>query len=387
MEKSIAIIGMGNCGSQVAWLAEQKYPTLIDSVYINTSAKDLSMVKGNPKLTFKLGEDDEVEGSGKNRTKMKDYLKEEINNILSNEDFCDLMNDMKYVFIVCSAAGGTGSGGGPILMRILKRGFKDTHFILVSVLPQLQASLLEQENAAEFLNELYNGLGDSVTYMSYDNEMTADKSPTEGLTIVNENIVEDIRIITGIDNYPTPYDSIDEADMESIVTTPGRLVIARITKDLTEKNMEDAMIDDMVIKAIKRSCHTETDRNKRVRRWGIITYFTEIVNQLYNNSFPKLLEFIGTPLERFNHHALNKQEEKFNFFYLIASGMSPINDRTKKINDRIAELRKAQADEESSRFINSSTAAGAESYRRKEDKKPDNEAFNPKAMFDDFMKP
>ena len=78
MSKKVAIIGVGNCGSQVANLAEKKYGTLFDCIYINTSETDLSMVlTDNDDLKFKIGNKDEVEGSGKNRSKMKKYLKDE----------------------------------------------------------------------------------------------------------------------------------------------------------------------------------------------------------------------------------------------------------------------------------------------------------------------
>ena len=389
MEKKIGIIGVGNCGSQIAYLAERKYNTLIDSIYINTSEADLSMVEGN--IKFKIGDKEEIEGSGKNRSKMKAYLRDEIRVILSNAVFQKTINEKKYVFVVASAAGGTGSGAAPVLLDVLRACFPDVHFILVCVLPQLQASLMEQGNTLEFLDELYTDLGDNTTYMMYDNEVTADKSPTEGLEIVNECIVEDIRILSGIDNYATPYDSIDEADLESIITTPGRLLVTRVKKGLTEKTLEDAQIDDIIIKCIKQSCNTETDRNKRVVRWGIITYFTEAVHKLYTTSLEKLREFIGTPIERFNHHAVNDKGEQFNFLYLIASGLSPINDRVKKIKDRVDELKKALASDDSSKYILSgdSVAYDVLAARKKEEKRRqsiENGDISPKVIFDKFMK-
>ena len=385
MNKKIGLLGCGNAGSQICYLASKKYGTLFDSYYINTSESDLSMVEGSFK--FKIGEKDEIEGSGKNRTKMKEYLRADIDTILSNEDFCDAIVDKKYVFIISSAAGGTGSGAAPVLFEIFRNCFPDVNFILISVLPQLQASLMEQGNTIEFLNELYENL-ENVTYMIYDNETTSHLSPTEALEVVNENIVEDIRIISGIDNYPTPYESIDEADMESIITTPGRLLVTRVNKNLSEKNMEDNSLDDIIIKSIKQSCHTETDRNKKVVRWGIITYFTEQVNSLFNNSLEKLRGFIGTPIERFNHNAINDKSENFNFLYMIASGLSPINDRTKRITERITELKNALAKDDTSKYILSGDNASYDALitRKKEIKKANQpETIKPSSIFDKFM--
>lgn len=387
MNKKIGILGIGNAGSQIAYLAEKKYGTLIDSIYINTSESDLSMVGGDNK--FKIGSPDEVEGSGKNRLKMKKYLMAYSAAMFKDPKFQNTINEKKYVFVVGSTAGGTGSGAAPLMLELLKSCFPDVHFILVSVLPQIQASLMEQGNTLEYLNELYQDLGDSTTYMVYDNDTVSDKSPTEGLEIVNECIVEDIRILSGIDNFPTPYDSIDEADLESILRTPGRLLVTRIKKGITEKVLEDSSIDSIIIKGIKQSANCETDRNKRVIRWGIITYFTEAVNKLYSSNLEKLQEFIGTPIERFNHHAINDKGELLNFLYLVASGLSPINDRVKKITDRISELKNALANDEANKYILDDEAVTYDvmELRRKEERRKNTEKFNTKSIFEKFIKP
>lgn len=386
--KKVVIIGLGNCGSQVANLAEEKYPELFDCIYINTSDADLAMVKTDSSLKYKVGEKDEIEGSGKNRTAMKKYLKRDIKTILMDDKFQSTIKGKKYGFIIASAAGGTGSGSAPVVMYLMKQMFPMVNFILVTVLPQLGASLMEHGNEQEFLKELYETLGNDTTYMVYDNETTTDMGSITGLIEVNKNIVEDIRILTGVDNFPTPYESIDAADMESLITTPGRLLVSRVTKGLTEKSMEDNSLDEVIIKNIKSSCHAETDRNKKVVRWGIITYFTEQVNTLYSSDLPKLEQFLGTPKERFNHNAINNGKENLNFLYLIASGLSPINDRVTKTEEKIEELRNALAEDDSNKFI---LAGEGSSYdvmaeRKKQEKKNNQtESVSINAAFDKFM--
>lgn len=386
-QKKIAIVGVGNCGSQVAALAEKKYGTLFDCIYVNTSESDLAMAGTASSLKFHIGEKDEVEGSGKNRSKMKEYLRADINSLFGNKSFQDCISDKRYCFIITSAAGGTGSGAGPVLTEFMKQLFPDVNFILIGVLPQIGASLMEQGNTLEFLNELYDVLDENTTYMIYDNETTKDLPPTKALEVVNENIVEDIRILTGIDNYPTPYESIDDADMESILTTPGRILVARVTKGLSEKTIEDNNLDDIIIKTIKNSCHTETNRDQRVVRWGVITYFTDQVNKLYNGDLEKVREFIGTPVERFNHNAINEGDEKLNFIYIIASGLSPINDRVKRVKERIDVLKNALATDETSKYIMSGDGSSYDfmNRRKKENKKNNTpESINPNDIFKKF---
>ena len=389
MEKQFAIIGTGNAGSQVANLAEKKYPELFDCIYINTSEADLSMVNTATNLKFKIGDKDEIEGSGKNREKMKQYLYDAIPVILQDTALGTCMSTKKYCFIVSSAAGGTGSGSAPVLMELMSQMFPDTKFILVGILPQISASLMEQGNAIEFLQELYEILPPSTTYMLYDNESTSDLPPTEALEIVNENIVEDFKVLTGVDNYSTPYESIDEADLENIISTPGRLLVTRVTKGLTEKAMEDNNIDDAIIKTIKHSCAVETDRNKKVTRWGIITFFTEAVNRLYSAQLEKLESFIGTPVERFNHNAINSTTENANFMYLIFSGLSPINDRSIKIKNRIETLKEALAKDETNKYILAGEGASYSTLeaRKKLDRRENQaESVNPADIFKKFMK-
>lgn len=386
--KKMAIIGVGNCGGQVAYLAEKLYSTIFDSIYVNTSEADLAMVSPENDLKFKIGNKDEIEGSGKNRTKMKEYLMADISNILGAEKLQDCLASKKYVFVVTSAAGGTGSGAGPVLMEVLRQMFPDGNFILVGVLPQMGASLMEQGNALEFLTELYDVLGDGTTYMLYDNNAVADLPPTKALEAVNREIVEDFKVLSGIDNYPTPYESIDEADMESIISTPGRLIVSRVSKGLTEKAMEDRKLDELMVKTIKQSCHVETDRNKKVTRWGIITYFTDAVNKLYSADLDGLREFIGTPIERFNHNAINDGKEELNFLYMVASGLSPINDRVKKITERIEELKAALAGDDTNRYILSGEGASYDimEARKKADKKSKQpEQINTNDIFKKFM--
>lgn len=389
MKKKFVLIGIGNCGSQVVNLAEKKYPTLFDTIYINTSEADLSMVDTQQtNMKFKIGEKDEVEGSGKNRERMKEFLKSDLKTIIGNEEFQKTIAEKKYCFIITSAAGGTGSGAAPVLIEIMRQMFPYTSFVLVGVIPQLGASLMEQGNALEYLQELYDVIGENITYMLYDNESTSNLPSTKALEVVNENIVEDIRILTCVDNFATPYESIDEADMEAIITTPGRLLVTRVTKNLTEKAMEDNNLDEIIIKNMKNSCHCETDRNKRVIRWGVITYFTDAVNKLYSSDLEKVREFIGTPIERFNHNAINSGKEDLNFLYLIASGLSPVNDRVTKITNRIDELKNALAKDDTSKYILSGEGSSYSAImeRRKNEKKERQvEQFDANDIFNRFI--
>lgn len=344
--KKIVLIGIGNCGNQIAYLGEKKYPDLFDAIYINTSEADLAQVASDSNLKFKIGEnaDIDVEGSGKNRSRMKKYLKGDIESILKDQRFNDTVLEKNYAFVLVSAAGGSGSGAGPVFTNLLSKSFPDTRVQLYGVLPNLEnASLLELANTLEFLDELYTKMLPDTRYALYDNDTVADMPITIGLSTVNDNIIEDIRVISGVDNFPTPYESIDDADMDTIVSSPGRQIVIRLGEDINEKALEDGNLDKMFIKAIKNSNHAELDRARKVARWGLITYFTSAVNALYSPKLPELESFLGTPTVRFNHNAVNEGSDKLNFINLIAAGLPPINDRIAKYTERVKELQNAMA--------------------------------------------
>jgi cell division GTPase FtsZ len=384
--KRIAIIGLGNCGSQIAALAEKKYPTLVECLYINTSDTDMSQVKNDSQLKFRIGKEGIIEGTGKNRKKMKKILQVDIKEIIGDAKFQDAIKDKKYVFIVASAAGGTGSGSAPVMLELMKSIFHEPNFILVGILPTLQSSLGEHANSLEFLKELYTSTSEDTTYMLYDNETVAHLPPTQILTTVNEAVVDDLRILSGIDNVATPFDSIDEADMETIITVPGRLIVGRITKGLTEKVIEDTDISDLVVKALKSSMQVETNRDNNVYRWGIITYFNERVNKLYCPDMDKLIAFIGTPIERFNHNAVHSGPESTNYLYFIASGLSSITDRIARIDERVAELQAAKEAAKNNRFNIEQESAGFKAIQALDDLRKTDAPRGNKTYSDIFSK-
>jgi cell division GTPase FtsZ len=363
--KKICIIGIGNCGNQIAALAEKRYPQLADCVYINTSNSDLSQVKNDSNLKYRIGEG-VLEGTGKNRAKMKDALQVDIKKILGDSKFQSTIANKKYILVISSAAGGTGSGSAPVFAEILMNATVGPNIILVGILPSLNESEMELGNALEFLDELYNDTSENLTYMLYDNDNATGMSPTEALVAVNDAVVEDIRILSGIDNHPTPYKSMDDADMEAVSTVPGRLIICRINKGLTEKYLEDNDIGDIIIQALKKSYQAETNRDGKVFRWGINTYFTDRVYKLVKMNLDKLCTFLGTPAERFDHNAVNEGHESANFIYLMAAGMGPITDKVGRMNDRIEYLREVKSGVRNSEFKIEETSA---SYAAMEDLK------------------
>lgn len=347
--KQFAIIGVGNCGCQVANLAEKLYDTIFDCIYCNTSESDLATIRTETNRIFKIG-DASIEGSGKNRDAMKRYFKECAKDMMNENWFVQCISSKKHVFVIGSTAGGSGSGASLVLAEVLRHIYSNINFIPVGVMPGSDASLLELVNTLDYLNDLYEKMDGTIAYMLYDNSRVDGKYGTNVLEYVNREIVEDLRVLTGVDNFPTPYDSIDGAERDTLLSTPGRIVVNRLNEGLGEKDLEDGNIDDAIIRSIKRSVHVETDRNKVVTGLGVITYLTPSANKLFNSSIQGVKEFIGEPIDRFNHYAINPGDEKSSFIYLIATGLSPINDKAQKISEKADALKSILASRDANKY-------------------------------------
>lgn len=332
---NICTIGIGNAGNQIAELA---YKTKsIPGLAMNSSQKDLSTVKSIPKLV--VGDE---KGAGKNRDDAKDFIKKRIKDFLDAENFVNHIAPADVIFIISSIAGGTGSGMAPIMTDILSRKFSDKTFVLVEVYPPLRESVAAQQNALDFLKEIQDRQPNAV-YMAYDNNRKAHKPTSVMMQEVNEEIVEHLAIIRGDYQFATPYNSIDEKDMLKILSTNGRLAIYDI-HDIKEKDLDNKTFEDLIIDRIKNtSTNVELDRNKIVKRLGLITNLTESMNGTFDTNLRAIKDLIGEPVEGFEHTSVIADDE-INRVIVILSGLTIPDDRltlmTQRIEEGLAELDK-----------------------------------------------
>lgn len=324
----VSVIGLGNAGNQVAELA--KKTKNIPGLAINSSSKDISTLTAVDKMV--VGDE---KGAGKDRSIAKDFMRKNIENLVKKENVKSLIEGSDVVFIVSSTGGGTGSGQSPVFCNILSKLFPSIKFILVNVFPPLKESVAAQQNTIEYLKEMVSF---DPTYMSYDNNRFASLPVKEMMEKVNEEIVEDICIIRGDYQYNTPYNSIDEKDMLKIVSTPGRLVIAK-AYGFKEKDLDETTIEDLLIDQIKsKSAMVEIEKDGIVKRMGVISNLPEKMTSKFDNNIQKLKEYTGEPIEGFEHVYVNQKEE-LNKVLVLMSGLSIPDDRIEKINDRVEEAK------------------------------------------------
>jgi cell division GTPase FtsZ len=275
-------------------------------------------------------------GAGKDRTEAKNFVKQNIQDLLKQEVFKKMMDENEVVFVISSTGGGTGSGMTPVLTEILSKIYSTKRFIIVEIYPPIRESVAAQQNSIEYLKEIKQFIPNSV-YMSYDNNKRANKPTSEMMEEINIEIVEDICVLRGDYQYPTPYTSIDEKDALKLLETPGRLSVVKLY-GLKEKDLDDKSIEDMIIYNLKNtSVGVELERDRIVKRMGLITNLNDKLHKALDTNMTQLKDFVGEPVEGFEHIMINKDPEDPNRVIVILAGMSVPDDRIQKMLQRIEE--------------------------------------------------
>lgn len=360
-----AIIGVGNAGGQVAALTNKTY--LLDAMAINSSETDLATLPDDISKVL-IGDS---QGSGKDRKKAKEYLKEKVLEILKNQDFRTFMQ-RDIVFIVSSCGGGTGSGIAPVLADILREQYKKVSVVLVGILPTLDEKAFTQANAAEYLDELYKTMT-NASYMLYDNHTMHDLPDYQLLPSINDGIVRDIGVLSGIYNTSTRFKSIDENDMKGITSKPGRIVVAGVY-DVKDKVLDDNSIDSLLVQALKKSPHAEIERDRRSKAMGIITNLSQKVYDKYGNNLPLVEEYMGKADIDFSHVVVNEESSFPNNAIVIFSGLSPINERLITIKNEIDDWVESKKDDDTGKPVTASIDLSAMQAARSASQKEDDGA-------------
>ena len=164
---NIGVIGIGNCGNQIALLAHKEADCEVYA--INSSENDLATLPDDiPKRLV-----GDSEGTGKNRADAKKFLKKAAMELVTDETFKNFIFTKDVIMIASSTGGGTGSGMSPVLSSIIRSTFKNPDgtnkiVILVGVLPKLSEGYSTQVNSLAYAHEVFDVLKDA-TYMFYDN--------------------------------------------------------------------------------------------------------------------------------------------------------------------------------------------------------------------------
>ena len=210
MREQFGIIGLGACGSNIANLFESKG---YNSLYINTSQEDLNSFKGTHKLHIKG-----AEGAAKDRRRVLQLATETFPEIIQQ---IDSIISQKYIIVIFSSSGGTGSGLSIPILKYLSQIGKVC--ISVVVIPNGEVeSVKANENA-------YNAIAELMSIQNLGATFLLDNSKYDKFAI-NSKFVNEFDVFISLKNS-SMYGNIDIAERKQVLSCPGIAVIAKTSKN------------------------------------------------------------------------------------------------------------------------------------------------------------
>ena len=209
MREQFGILGLGQCGGNIATLFEQKQYT---TVYLNTSKEDLNAIKGVHKIHI-----DGADGAAKDRRKVLQLATESFQNIIEK---INSILTQKYILVLFSSSGGTGSGLSTPILRYLSQIGKVC--IPVVVLPN------ENIESAKACENAYNACVELMSIQGLGTTFLLDNSNDDKFAI-NQKFVNEFDVFINIKNSSV-YGNIDMAERKQILSCPGVAVIGKLSK-------------------------------------------------------------------------------------------------------------------------------------------------------------
>ena len=214
------LIGIGNAGTQIVKAASKSSVLqdvkmfTVDSV-ANTDPKDSANITNIPIMA------DDKNGSGRSRERGAAMFDFHDQNGTFDELYKFAETAKSPIIIVTSAAGGTGSGSAPELCKAIAKR-TDCQIIPFIICPSLKDPDAFHLNTMDLMLELEEA--EIKTYCIFRNEYgTADYSK------INSEVVTAIELILGKHFHSTSKDSIDDSDLDMLLSTPGRFIAVEVT--------------------------------------------------------------------------------------------------------------------------------------------------------------
>ncbi|MEG2289666.1 MAG: tubulin-like doman-containing protein [Clostridium sp.] len=237
-KRRILLIGCGKAGNKLVNDMVKKDRRLT-GLFVNTAyddMADLEMFKEDNAFLFSS-----ADGSGRNRLKAQEYVKEQINSLVDVIAAYPL-HDVIYIFT--SADGGTGSGMTPMFCKLLKMTFDrmklNKKINLVAVMPSIKNDdKVGFENALSFWNELTEdkkGNDTSIKDTCINNLFVIDNSKGDSYKDINERAVNSLVNSFNMNGHHDEGD-IDDSDAKIFNTESGYGIVLEL-----DKHIKDAKI-------------------------------------------------------------------------------------------------------------------------------------------------
>lgn len=178
--------------------------------YVNHAKQDLDLFNSPNKLHIKNGE-----GAPKNRDRAKDVLSESIDEVIET---LEQQITEKYIFVVYSLGGGSGSGIGTFLASVIAEN-PDKKVGLVVILPSMKESLQARINAYEALSESVQCKNNLGSIFILDNNTREDKLS------INRTFATLFDSFINIEGSSSIRGVLDIAEQKTLLETSGALLL------------------------------------------------------------------------------------------------------------------------------------------------------------------
>lgn len=329
----IGLIGIGNFGGQVC---EEAVKYDFPAVVINSSTKDLGELSDKI-VKFVVGDGN---GTGKNRELGREFLLNH-SSFTQDKKLLDFLENSDCIYVAASSGGGMGSGAGPVTVDIIMQmytdelGHSEKMIGMISTLPDLEESYTAQKNSEEFMKDL---LELNVPYLMYDNNNFNSLTVEEMNKKVVSNIIADMRVLRGDFILPCTTGGIDQRDILTLNSTPGRIVVDRISPFDESDIMEDSIVGT-IKKHITKSAHAALVDDKIILASGIMYNLSADTIKYASSIKRELQSTFGEHIADFrNESANNTPEDDF-----VATILAGLTEPTTRIDKAIARRLKIES--------------------------------------------
>lgn len=347
----VGVIGSGNFGGQIAIRAfEEGFSTIA----MNASRRDLDLVAAkSPKIEcFLVGDGN---GTGKSRDNAKEFLLSHIN-IVKDDKLTSFIMQNDVIFVAGAAGGGFGSGSVPTLIDIFQQIYAndDKLFIALTTLPDIDETYTAQNHAEQFMREV---LALNIPYLVYDNDNFKNLEATKMNDMVDSLIINDLKVLRGDYILPSSSGGIDERDLLTVISQPGRLVPS-IFVDFDESTIDDNSIVATMRKHLLTSAHASLVDDK------VITASATMYN-LGTDSLKYAPAIKHDMQEVFGYHITDYRNEVVSdgsgteFVAMIAAGLTAPTVRIDKLIARRQQIEKGFTSRESASTKLNTVEAGS----------------------------
>lgn len=266
LKEDIRFLAVGAAGANVTQMLEKKG---YKAYYINLAKQDLDLVNSPNKLHIKNGE-----GASKNRDKAKEVLSESIDEVL---EILEQQIVERYVFVVYSLGGGTGSGIGSFLASVIAEN-PDKKVGLVVILPSMSESLQTRINAYEAMTEIVQLRNSLCSIFILDN------NKREDILSINRTFAGLFDSFISIDAYSSIRGVIDIAEQKTLLETSGVAMIHKVGQDGQSE----------LLPVINDGIYVPIEPNKRIKYIGLSQPDTKEVIDVKS-----VIDVVGQPIDSF----------------------------------------------------------------------------------------